>query len=153
MLKCQKLEEHVHAAVYGLPLEVAKVCQAANQFPIMVLNPSSCTCYTYMNYMKTYGARAFAISAPKLWNQLPADIRTCNNLTTFKSKLNTCFLILLLRINLSFHFIFIPCEAHRAAMYTCYTNEYYFLLIKNSTNRTLGRKELTYVSDECQTIL
>ena len=25
--------------------------------------------------MKTYGDRAFAISAPELWNQLPDDIR------------------------------------------------------------------------------
>ena len=39
--------------------------------------------------MKTYGARAFATSASELWNQLPDDIRSSDNLTTFKSKLKT----------------------------------------------------------------
>ena len=30
--------------------------------------------------LKTYGSRAFAVSAPKLWNKLPDDIRSCKNL-------------------------------------------------------------------------
>ena len=33
--------------------------------------------------MKTFGARAFAISAPGLWNQLPDDIKSIDNFTTF----------------------------------------------------------------------
>ena len=39
--------------------------------------------------MRTYGARAFAISTTELWNQLPDDIKSIANLTTFKSKLKT----------------------------------------------------------------
>ena len=30
--------------------------------------------------LKTYGSRAFAVSAPELWNKLPDDIRSCKNL-------------------------------------------------------------------------
>lgn len=35
------------------------------------------------------GSRAFVFSAPKLWNDLPKDIRTCVSLISFKSKLKT----------------------------------------------------------------
>ena len=35
------------------------------------------------------GSRAFVVSAPKLWNSLPYDIRTCGSLTRFRSKLKT----------------------------------------------------------------
>ena len=34
-----------------------------------------------------YGFRAFAVSAPELWNKLPVDIRSCDNLNLFKRKL------------------------------------------------------------------
>ena len=30
--------------------------------------------------------RAFAVSAPELWNKLPDDIRSCENLDLFKRK-------------------------------------------------------------------
>jgi len=35
------------------------------------------------------GSRAFVFSAPKLWNSLPYDMRTCVSLISFKSKLKT----------------------------------------------------------------
>ena len=35
------------------------------------------------------GSREFVFSAPKLWNSLPYDVRTCVSITTFKSKLET----------------------------------------------------------------
>ena len=38
---------------------------------------------------KSYGYRAFAVSAPELWNKLPDDIRSCDNLNIFKRKLKT----------------------------------------------------------------
>ena len=41
--------------------------------------------------MNTYGASAFAISTLELWNRLHDDIRSGDNLTTFKSKLETFF--------------------------------------------------------------
>ena len=39
--------------------------------------------------LKTYGQRAFSVIAPKLWNALPPDNRTCTCLDTFKAKLKT----------------------------------------------------------------
>ena len=38
---------------------------------------------------KTLGDRAFKFAAPKLWNYLPKDVRSCNNVSIFKSKLKT----------------------------------------------------------------
>src|SRR3981189_1612189 len=35
------------------------------------------------------GSRAFVVSAPKLWNSLPNDLRTAESLISFKSKLKT----------------------------------------------------------------
>ena len=39
--------------------------------------------------LKTYGSRTFSVSAPELWNKLPDDIRSCENLSLFKHKLKT----------------------------------------------------------------
>ena len=39
--------------------------------------------------LKTYGLRAFSIIAPRLWNALPLELRTCTSLDAFKSKLKT----------------------------------------------------------------
>ena len=44
----------------------------------------------HVNYnLKSYGSRAFAVSASELWNKLPIDIRSCDNLYLFKRKLKT----------------------------------------------------------------
>ena len=60
--------------------------------PARMLRSSSTLLLARTDYnMKTYGARTFAISAPELWNQLPDDIKSIDNLTTFKSKLKTYF--------------------------------------------------------------
>ena len=37
--------------------------------------------------LKTYGSRAFSVSAPELWNKLPDDIRSCENLSLFNTYL------------------------------------------------------------------
>ncbi len=37
----------------------------------------------------SYGDRAFAIAAPRLWNELPPDIRECKVYSAFKTKLKT----------------------------------------------------------------
>ena len=31
--------------------------------------------------LKTYGSRAFSVSAPELWKKLPDDIRSCENMS------------------------------------------------------------------------
>ncbi len=38
---------------------------------------------------KTYGGRAFSRSAPVLWNRLPANVRDCTTLSSFKTSLKT----------------------------------------------------------------
>ena len=39
--------------------------------------------------LKGYGDRCFSIAAPRLWNELPEDLRTASSLTIFKSGLKT----------------------------------------------------------------
>ncbi|CAH3145584.1 unnamed protein product [Porites lobata] len=39
--------------------------------------------------LKTYGDRAFSIAGPKLWNDLPLEIRKCASVATFKQSLKT----------------------------------------------------------------
>ena len=38
---------------------------------------------------KTLGGRAYGMTAPTVWNSLPKDVRSCNDVTVFKSKLKT----------------------------------------------------------------
>ena len=60
--------------------------------------------------LKTYGSRAFAVSAPKLWNKLPDDIRLRENLSLFKQNLKPTFsrtIILVIRKILVFSLIII----------------------------------------------
>lgn len=49
---------------------------------------------TSFKTLKSYGDRAFAVSAPLLWNNLPQSIRTTDNYDTFKSRLKTHFFTL-----------------------------------------------------------
>ncbi|CAH3130036.1 unnamed protein product [Porites lobata] len=39
--------------------------------------------------LKTYGGRSLTIAAPSVWNALPFELRSCNSLSSFKSKLKT----------------------------------------------------------------
>ncbi|KAF7668707.1 hypothetical protein LDENG_00293350 [Lucifuga dentata] len=41
--------------------------------------------------LKTKGDRAFAVRVPKLWNDLPEDLRLAKSVPTFKSQLKTNF--------------------------------------------------------------
>ena len=38
---------------------------------------------------KIYGDRRFSVSGPRQWNLLPKEIRLCNSIDNFKSKLKT----------------------------------------------------------------
>ena len=40
---------------------------------------------------KSVGKRAFSVTAPKLWNNLPTDLHNLNALSVFKHKLKTHF--------------------------------------------------------------
>ncbi len=46
--------------------------------------------------LKYRGDRAFAVAGPRLWNSLPAYIRSAQSLTVFKSSLKTYFLWILI---------------------------------------------------------
>ena len=37
----------------------------------------------------TYGDRAFSVAAPKLWNELPLDLRSLDSINLFKKNLKT----------------------------------------------------------------
>ena len=39
--------------------------------------------------LKTYGNRAFSVAAPKLWNELPLDLRSLDKINLFKKHLKT----------------------------------------------------------------
>ena len=39
--------------------------------------------------MVTYGKRAFSVAVPLLWNNLPVELRSCNDVVSFKSGLKT----------------------------------------------------------------
>ena len=52
-----------------------------------------------MSRLRSYGDGAFSVSAPTLWNRLPADIRNASSLEHLKSVLKTHLLKLLSQIN------------------------------------------------------
>ena len=57
---------------------------------VRLLRSSSTLCLNPVSFnLKTYGSRAFSVSAPELWNKLPDDICSCENLSLFKHKLKT----------------------------------------------------------------
>ena len=39
--------------------------------------------------LKTYGERAFSVAAPKLWNELPLDLRSLDTINLSKKHLKT----------------------------------------------------------------
>ena len=57
---------------------------------VRLLRSSSTLCLNPVGFnLKTYGSRAFSVSAPELWNKLPDDICSWENLSLFKHKLKT----------------------------------------------------------------
>ena len=58
--------------------------------PSRWLRSSSTLSLNHVSFnLKTYGSRAFSVSAPELWNKLPDDVRSYENLSLFKPKLKT----------------------------------------------------------------
>ena len=55
--------------------------------------------------LKTYGSRAFSVSAPELWEKLSNDIHLCANPSPFKRKLKTIFLKIIILARNDFFFI------------------------------------------------
>ena len=73
-----------HKVVYGRCSSNLSVsfksgnCRPQN---LLMLNTTRCA--------TKYGKRTFSWSAPRLWNLLPVDMRSCDNTDTFKKKLKT----------------------------------------------------------------
>ena len=68
------------------------LCELISRYqPKRALRSSALTLLTVPSAPRTatYGARAFAIAAPSLWNQLPEEIRSIQSLSRFKSSLKT----------------------------------------------------------------
>jgi hypothetical protein len=40
-------------------------------------------------HLRTYGERSFSVVAPRLWNELPVEMRMCNSFETFKKQVKT----------------------------------------------------------------
>ena len=57
-----------------------------------------------LNNLKTYGFRAFSVIAPMLWNDLPVDMRSIDDVNIFKSKLKTFLLKRVYELSLGFLF-------------------------------------------------
>ena len=61
------------------PYKPAKSLRSKNQH---LLSKAKMKC-------KTFGERSFSAAAPKLWNNLPLNLRSCSKLETFKKELKT----------------------------------------------------------------
>ena len=72
--------------------------------------------------MKSYWSRAFAVASPDLWNRLPDNIRSCDNLSNFKSLPNIFLnhlLSMAISISVLIHLLFdYLCKAPRAGLDT-----------------------------------
>ena len=63
---------------------------------------------SHLNF-KTLGDRAFVAAAPKLWNDLPLEIRMAKSVDTFKKFLKKHLLVnLLFILSLQFHRLVLP---------------------------------------------
>ena len=81
---------------------------------------------------------AFSVVAPQTWNSLPADIRSCHTLQTFKRNLKpTCSHSL----NLRHQRLCIPIGPHGATQMLYYYYYYYYMELKSTVS---GRKFHTF---------
>ena len=79
----------VYKALHGLaPSYISDLLNFKTYFRSL---RSSCKEYLAVprSRLKTYGDRAFSIAGPKLWNDLPLEIRKCAIVATFKKSLKT----------------------------------------------------------------
>ena len=61
----------------------------SNYVPTRTLRSGSRELLQESKSSHTWGDRSFAIAAPRLWNELPLNIRNANNVDTFKKLLKT----------------------------------------------------------------
>ena len=75
-------------SLYGLaPSYISQVFTP--YVPTRTLRSSDKLLLSIPKTLSSYGDRAFSSYAPKLWNSLPMDIRSCVTITSFKNRLKT----------------------------------------------------------------
>ncbi|KAF7656077.1 hypothetical protein LDENG_00046700 [Lucifuga dentata] len=72
----------VLAFLHCLPVHPARSLRSSGSNLLTIPNSKN---------LKTKGDQAFAVRAPKLWNDLPEDLRLAKSASAFKSQLNTHF--------------------------------------------------------------
>ena len=88
--------------------------------------------------MKSYGSAAFAVAAPDLRNSLPYNIRSCDNLSNFKTLLKTHLKSLLLLV---WPFFFITILFRQLFAYLFVWNVNIYLLIYSFAHAYVKRLE------------
>ena len=81
----------VFKALQGMaPSYITELCQLASTAEHDTRSSNKKRLYVPRHTTK-FGDRAFCIAGPTAWNSLPADVRICSSLQTFKTKLKTHF--------------------------------------------------------------
>ena len=79
-------------SVNGLaPSYLAELVQRHNPTRVLRSADLSLLTPTATAQLKTRGDRAFAVAAPRLWNDLPLHVRSAQSIQVFKSLLKTHF--------------------------------------------------------------
>ena len=78
-----------YKCVYGpAPLYLSELIQPYTPARSLRSNSQQLLCQP-SSRTRTYGDRAFAVTAPRLWNELPLNLKTCATYGTFKRELKT----------------------------------------------------------------
>ena len=86
-LKLAMLTYKVRAT--SMPAYLANLLSDRTTNSSMALRSASRTILHVKRTRTDYGARAFGVTAPKIWNSLPADIQFAPSITVFKKRLKT----------------------------------------------------------------
>ena len=104
--------------------------------------------------LKTYGFRAFSVIAPILWNDLPIDIRSIDDVNKFKCKLKTSLFkrtilgfyfvfcdyvhtyVMIFRLLLFNQIFFLHCKALSTGKYRRYINTFIIIIVYYESSRT-----------------
>ena len=79
VFKCQHGLAPSYLSEFIIPYQQARTLRSSSQHLLQVP-------FTRKGF---FGDRAFGVAGPRLWNELPLELRTVPNVTTFKSKLKT----------------------------------------------------------------
>jgi len=83
----------VHLTINGkAPLYLKEIITRTASIPVQSANrPADNNDLVIQRTKLKFGQRAFSIAGPRIWNQLPAELKSTIDTATFKSKLKTYF--------------------------------------------------------------